>query len=82
LNDEAHATLLDRLAEKNFAGASPELKAELLHFFAEPDAPYATKRNAKAWARVQTELQQLKSAAITPSVAGTFRLSVSPLAAP
>jgi len=60
LNDEAHATLLDRLAGKNFAGVSPELKAELLHFFAEPDAPYATKRNAKAWARVQTEVQQLK----------------------
>ena len=69
LNDEAHAKLLDQLADKNFAGASPELKAELLHFFAEPDAPYATKRNAKAWAKVQTELQQLKAAPETPVVA-------------
>ena len=62
LNDEAHAKLLGKLAELKFADASPEVKAELLRFFAEPDAPYATKRNAKAWATVQVQLQQLKSA--------------------
>jgi hypothetical protein len=61
LNDDAHAQLLGKLAELKFAGASSEVKAELLRFFAEPDAPYATKRNAKAWAKVQTQLQQLKS---------------------
>jgi hypothetical protein len=33
-----------------------------LHFYAEPDAPYATKRNAKAWTKVQSELHQLDSA--------------------
>ena len=63
LNDEAHAKLLDRLAGKNFAGIPPELNAELLRFFAEPDAPYATKRDAKAWAKVLTQLQQLRSVA-------------------
>jgi Zinc dependent phospholipase C len=62
LNDDAHAKLLGRLAEKNFAGVSLELREELLHFFAEPAAPYATKRNRKAWARVQAELGQLKAA--------------------
>jgi hypothetical protein len=61
LNDEAHAELLDKLAENKFVDATSEVKAELLHFFAESDAPYATKRNAKAWAKVQTQLQQLKS---------------------
>jgi Zinc dependent phospholipase C len=61
LNDEAHAELLDKLAENKFAGVTSEVKAELLHFFAEPDAPYATKHNAKAWTKVQTQLQQLKS---------------------
>jgi hypothetical protein len=65
LNDEAHAELLDKLAENKFAGATSELKAELLHFFAEPDAPYATKHNAKAWTKLQTQLQQLKSATNT-----------------
>jgi hypothetical protein len=41
LNDDAHAKLLDKLTDENFAGVTPELRAELLHFFAEPDAPYA-----------------------------------------
>ena len=71
LNDEAHAELLDKLAESKFASAAPEVKVELLHFFAEPDAPYATRRNAKAWAKVQTQLQQLKSAMVTPSPANS-----------
>src|SRR6266550_1380056 len=64
LNDEAHAELLDKLAESKFAGATSEVKAELVRFFAEPDAPYATKRNAKAWTKVQTQLQELKSAQV------------------
>jgi hypothetical protein len=71
LNDEAHAELLDKLAENKFVGATSEVKAELLRFFAEPDAPYATKRNAKAWTKVQAQLQQLKSAAATPAPANS-----------
>jgi zinc dependent phospholipase C len=61
LNDEAHALLVDRLAATNFSTATSELKAELLHFFAEPDAPYYTKRDPKAWAKLQTQLQQLRT---------------------
>jgi zinc dependent phospholipase C len=68
LNDEAHARLLDKLAESKFLGATPGVKAELLHFFAESDAPYATKRNAKAWAKVQEEIEQLKNMALGQSV--------------
>ena len=71
LNDEAHAELLDKLAENKFAGATSEVKAELLNFFAEPDAPYATKRNTKAWAKVQTQLQQLKSATVASRLANS-----------
>jgi hypothetical protein len=67
MNDNAHAKLLDKLANQKFAGISPELRDELLRFYSEPDAPYSTKRDAKAWAAVQSELAQLKSA--TPSVA-------------
>ncbi len=73
LNDEAHAELLDKLAENKFAGAAPEVKTELLRFFSEPDAPYATKRNAKAWTKVQAQLQQLKSAAAAPASANSAR---------
>jgi hypothetical protein len=62
MNDEAHAKLLGMLAEQKFAGTSPGVREELLHFFSDPDAPYATKRNVKAWAKVQEQLGQLKVA--------------------
>ncbi len=63
LNDEAHAQLLDALAKQNFAGASSGVRAELLEFYGHPNAPYATKRKPKAWAKVQAQLEQLKTAA-------------------
>jgi hypothetical protein len=62
MNDEAHATLLGMLAAQKFAGTSAALRKELLQFFSDPDAPYATKRNAEVWAKVQTDLEQLKAA--------------------
>jgi hypothetical protein len=69
LNDETHAKLLDALAKQNFSGASPEVRAELLEFFGHPDAPYATKRKPKEWAKVKAELEQLKNA-VPPMVTG------------
>jgi Zinc dependent phospholipase C len=60
LNDETQAELLEALAKQNFSGASPEVRAELLQFFADPNAPYAIKRKKKEWAKVQAELAQLK----------------------
>ena len=68
MNDQAHAELLDRLAALKFVGTPPELREELLHFFADQEAPYATKGNAKAWEKVQIQLQQLKSATPAPAV--------------
>src|SRR5271154_1137315 len=62
LNDEAHAKLLDALAKENFATAPPDLRAELLDFYSQPDAPYATKAKPKEWAQVQAQLQLLKNA--------------------
>jgi hypothetical protein len=72
LNDDTHAKLLDKLADDHFTGASSQLREELLRFFAEPDAPYATKQNAKAWDRVQIELEQLKTAAPVSVVVGSL----------
>jgi hypothetical protein len=71
MNDEAHATLLDKLTQSNFANLTAEAKAELLHFYADPDAPYATKRKAKAWAKVQAELLELQTAPVTAVTAGS-----------
>ncbi|HEX8764982.1 MAG TPA: hypothetical protein VF740_07460, partial [Candidatus Acidoferrum sp.] len=65
----AHAKLLDELAEANFAKVNSETRAELLHFYADPDAPYATKRNARAWAKVRAQLQQLQAAPVAPLTA-------------
>ncbi len=62
LNDETQAELLDALAKQKFSGASPEIRAELLQFFADPNAPYAIKRKKKEWAKVQAELAQLRQA--------------------
>ncbi|MGH9690625.1 MAG: zinc dependent phospholipase C family protein [Candidatus Acidiferrales bacterium] len=69
LNDETHAKLLGALAKQNFSDAPPGIRAELLEFFAHPNAPYATKRKPKEWEKVQAELEQLKKAA-PPVVAG------------
>jgi hypothetical protein len=74
MNDEAHARLLGMLAEQNFVGASAGVREELLHFFSEPDAPYSTKSNVKAWAKVQMQIEQLKAvppAEVLPSVQPT-----------
>jgi hypothetical protein len=66
LNDDAHAQLLHKLAAKNFACVTPALRAELLAFFANTEAPYDVKKDQKVWAQVQTELQQLKASAALP----------------
>jgi Zinc dependent phospholipase C len=62
LNDDTYAKLLDKLSDDKFAGASPELRANILAFFGDLNAPYTTKRDPKAWAKLQTELDQLKAA--------------------
>jgi hypothetical protein len=71
MNDDAHAKLLDRLANQKFAGISPELRDELLQFYCDPDAPYSTKRDSKAWANVQAQLLQLKSTAASGASAAS-----------
>lgn len=73
MNDEAHAKLLDELTETNFASLTTEAKAELLRFYADPGAQYATKRHAKAWAKVQAQLLQLQAAPVAPLRAGAAK---------
>ena len=61
LADNAYAALLDRLSRENFAGMSAELRSDLLQFYRDPAAPYATKKNRKSWERVQDEIQRLQA---------------------
>jgi Zinc dependent phospholipase C len=72
LNDETQAKLLDALAKQKFAGASSEVRAELLQFFADPEASYAVKKKPKEWVKIQAELEQLKNAP-PPGVAAESR---------
>jgi hypothetical protein len=74
MGDDAYAKLLDKLAEEKFAKVSPEVRAHILAFYSDPNAPYATKRDPKAWEKVQAELDQLKAASLlTPIVADTIK---------
>jgi hypothetical protein len=73
LADETYADLIDELAKKNPGALSFSLRDNLLQFYSDPTAPVATKKNAKAWRKLQEELEALKqrddvaaSAAIRP----------------
>jgi hypothetical protein len=69
LADAACAELLDRIAQNNFASASPELRVDLLRFYASPEVPSAAKVSEKARARLKADLQKLENAPLTPSAA-------------
>ena len=58
LADDAYAKLVDKLNGKQI---SPELRANILAFYSHLDAPLATKRNRKAWAKLLSQLDTLKA---------------------
>jgi len=60
LADKTYAHLLDDLAKQNFDQASPELRQNILSFYADPNAPNATKKHANAWKTALEELDKLK----------------------
>ena len=62
LTDDSYAKLLDQLVQKNFTQLTPELKTNILAFYADPNAPIATKRNKKAWQKTLANLGKLKDA--------------------
>ncbi|MBV9086330.1 MAG: zinc dependent phospholipase C family protein, partial [Acidobacteriaceae bacterium] len=59
LEDKTYAELLDRLADQKYAGMSAELRSDILRYYSNAAAANSTKNNPKAWAKVQTELEQL-----------------------
>jgi Zinc dependent phospholipase C len=63
LTDKAYARLLDQLSKNNFQQIPPELRHNILTFYADPNAPLATKRNAEAWSKTQDQLTRLKNSA-------------------
>ena len=61
LADKTYADLLDDLAKHNFDQVTPQLRQNILSFYADLNAPIATKKNAKAWRRTQEELDKLRA---------------------
>jgi zinc dependent phospholipase C len=62
LSDETYGKLVDRLAQDGFNRVSPELRSDLLHYYAQPDLPASTRKNGKQWPRLQRELESLRTA--------------------
>ena len=58
--DETYATLLHEVTEKT-AVPPLGLRQNILAYYSNPNAPIATKKHPKKWARVQEELEVLKS---------------------
>jgi hypothetical protein len=72
LTDVTYAKLLARLADRKFDLASPELRNNILQFYADLSVPIETKKDKVRWQAVLTELDQLKAAAPAPTVADSL----------
>ncbi len=62
LGDDVRAYWLDRLSAKHFSTVTPEIRACLLSYYSDLNAPINTRRNQKKWDRLLSQLQSLKSA--------------------
>jgi len=68
LADDTYAKLLGKLDGKP---VSSELRADILEFYSNPNAPLATKRDDQAWKKVMSQLDTLRAAEpLHQSVAG------------
>jgi len=65
--DEAYDQLIDKLAARQFAGTSPELRENLLDYYVDRKAPILpAKKAAVQWEKVTGEVQQLRATAAVP----------------
>lgn len=67
LSDETYADLLHRLAEQNFVGLTPDLRADVERYYAGP-ASVAVKQDPRRSARIRQELDRMKSVTAFPSL--------------
>src|SRR6202790_1146903 len=71
LTDETYAKLLGQLAERKFDLTSPDLRDNVLNFYADRSLPIEMKKDAARWQSVLTSLEQLKVAPASPAIAAT-----------
>ena len=62
LTDKAYERLLSKLAEKKLQNLTPQLKENILEFYADLNAPFHTKRDKKAWTQSLANLELLRAA--------------------
>ncbi len=67
LTDRTYARLLDQLTKQHFARLTPELRADILGFYSNLNAPIATKHDRGKWQRTLAELDELKAAPVYPA---------------
>ena len=65
LTDQAYATLLHKLAKRNFDLLTPQLRDNILQFYADRNAQLDTKLHPDDWNELTENLAKLKAAAIT-----------------
>jgi hypothetical protein len=69
--DRAYARLVDDLAKDHFKILSLDVKSDILAYYKDPSAPIITKKDTKAWGKLNQELDELKSAGPSESVEST-----------
>jgi hypothetical protein len=71
LTDDTYAKLLGQLAERKFDLTSPDLRDNILNFYADLSLPLETKKDAGRWQSVLSSLDQLKLVTPTPILAAS-----------
>lgn len=65
LTDSTYAKLLDELSKDHFKQITPELRDNILAFYAK--APQAKMRREKSWKRAEVEIERLKAWSLLPT---------------
>jgi hypothetical protein len=60
LTDRTYARLLNDLANHDFRQVTPDLRSNILDFYAHPVAPISTRKHEKEWSRTREQLARLK----------------------
>jgi hypothetical protein len=66
LTDEAYSKLIRKLDERKFDRLTPELRADVLKFYADPKAKIETKKDAAEWQKTLDSLRALRATEAIP----------------
>ncbi len=61
LTDQTYSKLIRKLDERKFDHLTPELRADILKFYADPKAKIETKKDAEQWQKTQDSLRALRA---------------------